>query len=160
MMRSLKINKMMNNSKRSSIMIKVVATLHVVNYASQVWIIKVKMVQFEINNDRHRLLLNPLWFRECLNITNSSSRLKPIKLSNPIPNLSSMYSKTFSHRFKKTTFLACKQNQAYRPSQIKSCLNKFAVLMRLKMVNSCNACSLRRKIAACNRKKQCQVAMQ
>ena len=36
MMRSLKIKKMMNNSKRSSIMIKVVATLHVVNYGSQV----------------------------------------------------------------------------------------------------------------------------
>ena len=159
MMRSLKINKMMNNSKRSSITIKVVATQHVVNYASQVWIIKVKMVQFEINNDRHRLLLNPLWFRECLNITNSSSSmLKPIKLSNPIPNLSNMYYKIFSLRLKKTTFWTCKQSQAYQPSQIKSCLNKFAVLMRLKTVN--NACRLRRKIPACNRKKQCQVVMQ
>ena len=120
------------------------------------------MVQFEINNDRHRLLLNPLWFRECLNITSSSSssRLKPIKLSHLFRNLSSMYYKISSPRFKKTIFLACKQNQAYRHSQMKSCLKKFAVLMRLKTVNSYNAFSPRRKIVACNRKKQCQVVMQ
>lgn len=154
-MSSLKISKMINNSKRISIMIKVVATLHVVNYASQVWIIKVKIVQFEINNDRLRLLLNPLWFRECISTTNSSSsrRLKTLKLSNPISNLSKMFYKIFSPRFKKTIFLACKQSQAYRPSQMKSCSKKFAVLMPLKKVNRYNECNPFRKIAACNRKK-------